>query len=219
MGSHQSCSMGIQLHVILVTKLGLKKSTKMNQNAQGKNLTWELVLDASTLHNMDRKCQKGNSRGKKILRKTNNVPPGFCNNCLMISDMFKFFHDHMETNFDLFWIVCLGKSLIAILNLYCTDGVCVKWKIHQWKIHPFGNEYHILNCALSKIFHMELVKNEKDWPKEEKFSQHHLKMKYPWLLLYTSTLHRLLGVLIEIVCLIMGLAVWKTSQTLKRRES
>ncbi len=80
----------------------------------------------------------------------------------MIRDLIQAFNDHMEAVFDPSWLSCLDESMVAYMNEFAPNWVCVKRKPH-----PFGNEYHSIACCISKIlYRIELVETQKDRPKE-----------------------------------------------------
>ena len=67
---------------------------------------------------------------------------------------------NMEDEFSPSWVSVLDESMMEWLKKYCPGFMCV-----GCKPHPFGNERHIISCALTSILFRDLIVEGKDRPK------------------------------------------------------
>ena len=71
-------------------------------------------------------------------------------------------NENMKENFCSGWVNCLDESMI----IWCNRWTCPGWIFCAWKPHPFGNEWHSMNCGLCSILFFVLLVEGKDRPTE-----------------------------------------------------
>jgi hypothetical protein len=93
---------------------------------------------------------------------TDQNKPTFRDRFWEVRQMIKMWNQNMKEIFSCSWISCLDESM----SIWNTKWTCPGWVFCPRKPHPFGNEYHSINCGLSGImFAIEMVEG-KDRPKE-----------------------------------------------------
>ena len=93
---------------------------------------------------------------------TSREPPAFVDRFWEVREMLAAFNDHCAEVFRCSWVACLDESM----SIWFNKWTCPGWMMVPRKPHPFGNEYHSINCGLCGfLFGLELQEG-KDAPKE-----------------------------------------------------
>ena len=144
------------------------------------------------------------------LRFTGEDPPSYSDPFHEVRGLIKAWNANMTEVFQPSWLSCLDESI----SIWFSKYTCPGWMCVPRKPHPFGNEYHSICCAKSRImYQIELVEG-KDEPKEKPKPEFYDK-KSPT----TSLLLRLCKPIFGhgmIVALDSGFCVLKALLTLKK---
>ena len=99
----------------------------------------------------------------KALTFTGDNPPTYKDPFHEVRGLIKAWNANMTEVFQPSWLSCLDESI----SIWFSKFTCPGWMCVPRKPHPFGNEYHSICCANSKImYQIELVEG-KDEPKEK----------------------------------------------------
>ena len=71
------------------------------------------------------------------------------------------YNKKMAAHFDPSWVSDLGESIQKEINRYTCPG----WMFVPRKPHPFGNQYHTVTCAKSKVIYNVDIFEGKDQPR------------------------------------------------------
>ena len=98
----------------------------------------------------------------KSIHLTDDPPPKFTDPFHEVRILIQRWNENMTNLFVPSWLSCLDESM----SVWFSKKTCPGWVYVPRKPHPFGNEWHTLSCANSKIiYQVELVEG-KDHPKD-----------------------------------------------------
>ena len=95
---------------------------------------------------------------------TKNEPPPYKDKFWEVRELIAAFNNHWTAVFKCSWVACLDESMSIWFNRWTCPG----WMMVPRKPHPFGNEYHTINCGESGFVFGAEIQEGKDAPKERR---------------------------------------------------
>src|SRR5687767_6925292 len=88
---------------------------------------------------------------------TSRPVPSFTDKFHKVREMIESWNANMLEKFVPSWVSCLDESLVP----WVSKWTCPGWMVIPCKPHPFGNKYHTICCAQTRIMYsIELVEGK-----------------------------------------------------------
>ena len=96
---------------------------------------------------------------------TKDEPPPYKDNFWEVRELIAAFNGHWTAVFKCSWVACLDESM----SIWFNKWTCPGWMMVPRKPHPFGNEYHTINCGESGFVFGAEIQEGKDAPRERRY--------------------------------------------------